>query len=94
MGNAIRGASRRSPPGQNVTFEYRYAENRLERLPELAAELVRLMLRPYPSPLPLPLPTHRADNRDFFEKLRFCPLQYGEGMQPAGTLRRRYKLAD
>ena len=28
--------------GQNVTFEYRYAENRLERLPELAAELVRL----------------------------------------------------
>jgi putative ABC transport system substrate-binding protein len=28
--------------GKNVVFEYRYAENRLERLPELAAELVRL----------------------------------------------------
>jgi putative tryptophan/tyrosine transport system substrate-binding protein len=28
--------------GKNVTFEYRYADNRLERLPELAAELVRL----------------------------------------------------
>jgi putative tryptophan/tyrosine transport system substrate-binding protein len=28
--------------GQNVVFERRYAENRLERLPELAAELVRL----------------------------------------------------
>ena len=28
--------------GKNVTFERRYAENRLERLPELAAELVRL----------------------------------------------------
>src|SRR5215831_723270 len=28
--------------GKNVTFEYRFAENRLERLPELAAELVRL----------------------------------------------------
>jgi putative ABC transport system substrate-binding protein len=28
--------------GKNVTFEHRYAENRLERLPELAAELVRL----------------------------------------------------
>jgi putative ABC transport system substrate-binding protein len=28
--------------GKNVTFEYRYAENRLERLPELAADLVRL----------------------------------------------------
>ena len=28
--------------GKNVTFEPRYAENRLERLPELAAELVRI----------------------------------------------------
>jgi ABC-type uncharacterized transport system substrate-binding protein len=28
--------------GKNVTFEHRYADNRLERLPELAAELVRL----------------------------------------------------
>ena len=28
--------------GKNVTFEYRYAENRLERLPELAADLVGL----------------------------------------------------
>jgi putative tryptophan/tyrosine transport system substrate-binding protein len=28
--------------GENVVFECRYAENRLERLPELAADLVRL----------------------------------------------------
>jgi putative ABC transport system substrate-binding protein len=28
--------------GKNVVFEYRYAENRLERLPGLAADLVRL----------------------------------------------------
>jgi putative tryptophan/tyrosine transport system substrate-binding protein len=28
--------------GQNIAIEWRYAENRLERLPELAAELVRL----------------------------------------------------
>src|SRR5262245_51849848 len=28
--------------GRNVVFEYRYAENRPERLPELAADLVRL----------------------------------------------------
>jgi putative ABC transport system substrate-binding protein len=28
--------------GKTVTFEHRFAENRLERLPELAAELVRL----------------------------------------------------
>src|SRR4029079_8376698 len=27
--------------GKNVVFAYRYAENRLERLPELAADLVR-----------------------------------------------------
>jgi len=28
--------------GQNITFEYRYAERKLDRLPTLAAELVRL----------------------------------------------------
>ena len=28
--------------GENVVFERRYAENRLERLPEMAADLVRL----------------------------------------------------
>src|SRR5262245_56588974 len=28
--------------GKNVVIEYRFAENRLERLPEFAAELVRL----------------------------------------------------
>jgi putative ABC transport system substrate-binding protein len=28
--------------GQNVAFEYRYAERKLDRSPELAAELVRL----------------------------------------------------
>jgi putative tryptophan/tyrosine transport system substrate-binding protein len=27
--------------GQNVTFEYRWADDRYERLPTLAAELVR-----------------------------------------------------
>jgi putative tryptophan/tyrosine transport system substrate-binding protein len=27
--------------GENVTLEYRWAENQLDRLPELAAELVR-----------------------------------------------------
>jgi len=30
--------------GQNITFEYRYAEGRRDRLPELAAELVRLKI--------------------------------------------------
>lgn len=30
--------------GQNIAIDYRYAEGKLERLPELAAELVRLKL--------------------------------------------------
>ena len=28
--------------GQNIAIQYRYAEGKLDRLPELAAELVRL----------------------------------------------------
>ena len=28
--------------GKNITIEYRFAEQKTERLPELAAELVRL----------------------------------------------------
>jgi putative ABC transport system substrate-binding protein len=43
-GEAIRLALRELGyvEGQNIAFEYRYAEERRDRLPELAAELVRL----------------------------------------------------
>src|SRR5437773_6962584 len=30
--------------GKNITIEYRFAEQKLERLPEIAAELVRLKI--------------------------------------------------
>src|SRR5215813_14117385 len=36
--------------GQNVVVEYRWAENRYERLPELAAELVRRQVPSSPQP--------------------------------------------
>src|ERR1700746_1954872 len=41
---ALTGALRESGwvEGKNVVFERRYAENRLERVPELAADLVQL----------------------------------------------------
>src|SRR5678815_2439286 len=37
--------------GQNIVIDYRYAEDRVDRLPNLAAELVRLCLL-YTSPSP------------------------------------------
>jgi putative tryptophan/tyrosine transport system substrate-binding protein len=40
---------------KNITFEYRYADNKLDRLPDLADELVRLnvslLVAPSTSPL-------------------------------------------
>jgi putative ABC transport system substrate-binding protein len=32
--------------GQNIVIDYRYAEDRVDRLPDLAAELVRLKVNP------------------------------------------------
>ena len=34
--------------GKDIAIEYRYAEGKLERLPNLASELVRLKLERYP----------------------------------------------
>ena len=44
MSEAIRLALRERGyiEGQNIAIEYRYAEGKLDRFPELAAELVRL----------------------------------------------------
>ena len=35
--------------GQNIAFEYRYAEGKVDRFPELAAELVRILRRLNPT---------------------------------------------
>ena len=38
--------------GKNIVIEYRYAEGKLERLPDLAAELVRLKVDVIVTPAP------------------------------------------
>ena len=40
--------------GKNIAFEYRYAENKLDRLPALADELVRLKVDVLLTPAPTP----------------------------------------
>ena len=43
--------------GRNVVFERRYADGKMERLPELAAELVRLRVDVMPADLPVEQPS-------------------------------------
>jgi putative ABC transport system substrate-binding protein len=49
--------------GKNITIEYRFAEQKLERLPELAADLVRLRVDLIvASGAPTPLAAKKATN--------------------------------
>ena len=60
--------------GQNIVIDYRFAEGRLDRLPHLAADLVRLKVDVLPRPSKLARGHHPAmpyeDVAGFFAKLR------------------------
>ena len=74
--------------GQNIAFEYRFAEGKPERLPELAADLVRhnpdLYLRPAGT-----WPRWSARRPQFPSLLRLAPIPYGADWWPAWPGRRQ-----
>ncbi len=63
--------------GKNIVIEYRYAEGKLERLPDLAAELVRLKVDVIVTAGPAILPAKKATAT--------IPIVFGSHSDPVGT---------
>src|SRR5215470_5651671 len=78
--------------GKNVVFENRNAENRLERLPELAADLVRLKGRCHCGIRNSRALSGQAGRQDHSNRHDSCGRPVGEraGCQSGATRRQRY----
>ena len=64
--------------GKNITIEYRFAEQKLERLPELAADLVRLKVD-------LIVTQRDASGVGGQERYHYHPYRDGERRRPRGS---------
>src|SRR4030095_2601930 len=64
--------------GQNITIEYRHADNQLERLADLAAELVRL-------PVDILVTTGENAARAAQQATRTIPIVLAAGRDPVGV---------
>lgn len=70
-------------PGRNIVIEYRYAEGRAERLPELAAELVRLPVDVIVASAPAGVRAAQQATRTIPIVMSTLPDPVGEGFVPS-----------
>ena len=76
--------------GKNIVIEYRYAEGKLERLPDLAAELVRLKVDVIVTARPGCFSCQEGE-RDYSHRIRRCADPVGVGLvsslaRPGGNI--------